>query len=288
MTAYCAPLPHKSLYFSGSDSLTFLQGQLTQDITRITEDSCHYGAYCDHKGRMLANVLINKDKNGYTLRFHEAIFDAISKRLKLFLLRAAVTVETTPLQYFGLNTEAATQLCEQLGIALPDSFASYQETGLILNVLPGGNVELALSPQHPLCDTFTNGSNDSDDIMALRLMSGHFDILPETSEQFFPQQTVLAAWGAINYQKGCYIGQEVIARSRYKGKVNKAMGVAVIEHPLAIAPLEKIRAGDRPVGQVVQSHQSPRQTVCLAILSEQGFEQAASIGDHQAHFTRLG
>ncbi len=123
--------------------------------------------------------------------------------------------------------------------------------------------------------------------MALRLRGGHFDIVPETSEWLMPQQTPLEAWGGINYQKGCYVGQEVIARNKYKGKVRKGLGYALLDGADDIALQAGVVINGRKVGQVVEVYRGSARTHCLALLSLESFGQLAQLGGSETQFSSI-
>lgn len=84
---------HALLKVSGEDAETFLQGQLSNDIKQVNEDSAHYSAYCDPKGNVLALFLIFMHQGDYFLSFDYSLADAIQKRLQMFVMRSKVTIK---------------------------------------------------------------------------------------------------------------------------------------------------------------------------------------------------
>ncbi len=282
MTAIRAILPYKSYRFSGDDTLTFLQGQLTQDVGFIQADTCHYGAFCNPKAQMLANFLIVGQANDYTLRLHARQADSVIKRLQLFILRAQVKVEAVTRCHIGLNQAAALQLCEAWGLDLPEPFACVNHGEAKLCGLPNGYFEL-LAPDDSLVADI---ADSPDAIAALRLSGGHFDIVPENAESLMPQLTPLEVWGGINYKKGCYVGQEIIARNHYKGKIRKGLGYAVIDASVELTHQTPVMVGNKK-GQVVDFHRGETQTLCLALLLLDCFEQAATVDGHATQFVAV-
>lgn len=290
MTAIRATLPYRSFRFFGDDTLTFLQGQLTQDLKLITTNHCHYGAFCNPKGRMLANFLIRvtpkSHTNDYILRLHEGQADTVIKRLTLFILRAAVRVEEQHFVHIGLNKQAAKLLCDNASLTLPEAFntVSFSDDE-VLCTLPGDYFELTLSTDNSksaLQEKLAFITEDIDTIETLRLRGGHFNILPETNELLLPQQTPLEAWGGINYKKGCYVGQEVISRNKYLGKVKKGLAYAGLEHSVSLALPYPIKQGEKTVGQIIETHNDKNQTACLALIAINAFSQATTIGKYTA------
>ncbi|PID65307.1 MAG: hypothetical protein CR977_01345 [Gammaproteobacteria bacterium] len=254
---------------------------------------CHYGAYCNHKGRMYANFWLRAHPDGasndYLLRLHEANAETVIKRLQLFILRANVSIEAQTLQHIGLNATAAKALCQASGVVLPEAFHSVDlGNDAILCTLPGDYFELFLPAENTLAAPLDDMRKDIEGIESLRLSAGHFHIYPSTSEQILPQQTPLETWGGINYQKGCYVGQEIIARNKYRGKVNKGLAYAVFDTPVETALLAPVLNGDKPVGKVIDTY-TGAQTYCLALLPFTAFGHMLNLGDanQQARFTPI-
>lgn len=288
MTAIRAILPYQSYRLLGDDTLTFLQGQLTQDMTIIQSNHCHYGAFCTSKGRMLANFFLraNADANDYILRLHERQADTVIKRLQMFIMRSAVTIEHLAVTHVGLNQTAARQLCDTYEQTLPEAFCSVTLADeAVLSALPNRLFELSLPVDSPVNNTLDTIEESIDDIEALRLSGGHFHILPETTETLLPQQTPLEAWGGINYQKGCYVGQEIIARNKYLGKVKKGLAYAAVDGTLTL-PCPVLQ-GDKPVGQLIEVHNGKQHTDCLALLSHNAFNQTVQAGEFETCFTPI-
>lgn len=284
MTAFRATLPYRSYRFVGEDSLTFLQGQLTQDISLITRNRCHYGAFCNVKGRMLANFLIrptpNTQPNDYILRLHEGQADAAVKRLQMFILRAKVKIEALSLQHVGLNKIAAKTICGDADVTLPDAFHSVDvDENVVLCALPNDYFELILSDSSPVKALLSNITDSLNDIETLRLQGGHFNVLPETNELLLPQQTPLEAWGGINYQKGCYVGQEVIARNKYLGKVKKGLAYASLQSANELTLPATVQQENKLVGQIIEAHTGKQHTACLGLLSKAAFTQPVTVND---------
>lgn len=290
MTAIRANLPYRSFRCVGDDALTFLQGQVTQDISSITSGNCHYAAYCNHKAQMFANLLIYGDNNHYILRLHESQAEAVSKRLGMFLLRAQATIEALACEHIGLNRQAALLLCEQLDVTLPEVFASIPVGDGALCALPGDYFELSLFTDNNterLAIDWSAIPENLDAIERLRLSSGHFHIFPTTSELILPQQTSLETWGGINYQKGCYVGQEVISRNKYRGKAKKAMGQATIDAALDLSVPSAVTQGNRNIGQIIDYHRGEQQTTCLAILALNSFSRPVEVAGIETLFSAI-
>lgn len=287
MTMTWAEMPYQFYRFSGDDSESFLQGQLTQDITHITAANCHYGAYCNHQGRMQANILLIRDEQGIILRLHEEQAAVVIKRLQMFVLRAAVTVERLPMRGIAGNQAMAEAVCQAQQLSLPQPFEVSRNALVTVYGLPGGYYEVAVADGVTL--TLAADTMDIDAVHALRLQQGHFHVLAATYEALLPQQTPLAAWGGISYTKGCYVGQEIIARNKYLGKVNKGLAVAVFStadttQTAECYLLNPVQQNGKTVGKVIEFYQGKQDSVCLALLSNSSMGKACEVQGNAAVF----
>lgn len=284
MAIIWAPMPYQIHQFSGEDTNAFLQGQLTQDIDKIQPGLCHYGAYCNHKGQMLANFLLSRDESGAILaRVHKESAPDVIKRLQMFILRASVKIALLPLQCVAGNQAMATEVCRYYQMALPSVFQTSRRDGVSVYALPGGYYE-ATYPSDDALSMLVDTPVNTDSLEKLRLTNGHFQILAKMNERLLPQQTTLAAWGGINYEKGCYIGQEVIARNKYLGVVKKGLAIATMDPSTVCQPSSPIVREGKIVGQVIESHTGKLETTCLAIMPLGSLGQAVTVDDKPAVF----
>jgi len=231
-------LTHQALIkVSGSEAKTFLQAQLTSDINEVSENKAQYSAYCDPQGNVLANFLVFIYKGDYYLNFDGSLTDTILKRLKMFVLRSDVQLEevSDSLIQVGFASEFGDlDVQRRLETKIKEVF----ETNLITeegmeNVLvvkvPGPYHKYALfGPAEQMIEAWRNIRNNSDvtnnyDWNLLDIAAGIPKVTAETSGQFTAQFLNLDKFDAINFKKGCFPGQEIIARIHYRGKVTKRM-----------------------------------------------------------------
>lgn len=222
MTAVTAsPLPQWSLLrFSGADAQIFLHGQLTCDVVALQAGNSTYGGYCTPKGRLLATFLLWLSADGYTMLLPSVLAEPIRKRLTMYVLRSKVKVEDlTPeracVGVFG--ADAALQLAA-LGSVMPErthGVAVRDDVTVIhlpvqrcLVVLPRARAAMA---------------DGGDAWTGLDITNGIPFILPATQEEFVPQMVNLDLIGGLSYTKGCYPGQEIVARTHYLGKLKQRM-----------------------------------------------------------------
>lgn len=284
MTLFWATMPYQTYQLSGTEAKAFLQGQLTQDINLITDSHCHYGAYCNHKGRMYANLLLFSIAGKLHIRLHQSVAEAVIKRLQLFILRADVRLQPCKYLSRGLSPAAATELCRQFSLNLPEVFGSVQTDGLILCALPNGYYEVHCLPGSTADQAITKMTENKDALMKTFILGGHFDITEATSEAILPQQTVLESWGGISYTKGCYVGQEIIARTKYRGSVKKKQVVAQLNgnHPVAIN--DSVQLNDRPVGKIMTVYQGKTAGYYQAVITITHINQCCSINGQPVTF----
>ena len=206
---------------SGADARTFLHGQLSNDLLALGAGEAHWTAYCSAKGRMLAGFLAWHDADGnIMLACDGALAPVLMKRLRMFVLRAKVVIE---------DAGAAFRLTGVIGDARgPAPFVVRHEGTATLVGLP--SVEGV--SRHLLIEPLAAASSASGDDSAWNtgmIRAGESWITAATQDQFVPQMVNLDALGGINFKKGCYPGQEVVARAHYRGAVKRRMYRALVE-----------------------------------------------------------
>ena len=218
------------IHVSGEDAQTFLQGQLSSDIRELTGANGQFSSYSTAKGRVLASCLLWKFGSDYYILLSADIAQAICKRLSMFIMRSRVTIMLSPGHVLiGLNGPHAdawlgAQL-ESLPVA-PLSLVSAAEGALCLR-LPGGALLLALeSGQAAKWQSPDPGSLAVIGPEAWSLLdigAGIPWVEQNTQEQFVAQMINMDVIGGVSFSKGCYSGQEIIARTRYLGKIKRRM-----------------------------------------------------------------
>lgn len=214
-------LPRWSLLrFSGPDAQSFLHGQLTCDVQALQPGASTYGGYCTPKGRLLATFLLWADAAGYAMMLPTAVAEPIHKRLKMYILRAKVTTQdlTPELACLGVWGADAAQQIAALGGAVPEQRHGVQvRDGITVVALPL-NRYLVVVPRAQAKAADDDGAWDTLDIAA-----GIPFIQPATQEEFVAQMVNLDLIGGLSYTKGCYPGQEIVARMHYLGRLKQRM-----------------------------------------------------------------
>lgn len=246
------------LEFSGDDAETFLHGQLSCDVQGMAAAGASYGAYCSPQGRMLASFLLLRLESSFLMLLPASIAEAIKKRIGMFVLRSKVRIGVGSQVLVGLSGKAS----EQAGARL---FTWSRETdGTIALNLDAGRSLLVIPPE--IADQrWQSLAAEARPAGApcwewLDIRAGVPWIGDATREEFIPQMANLDLLGGVSFTKGCYPGQEVVARTQYRGQVKRRMFHAHVEAavpPKAGDPLFSDDLGDQSSGKVVAVQASP-------------------------------
>jgi tRNA-modifying protein YgfZ len=245
-TVVSQQLPQYSLLrFSGADAQTFLHGQLTCDVSALQPGSSSYGGYCTPKGRLLATFLLWSAAGTYTMLLPSALAEPIRKRLAMYVLRSKVKVEDITADYACVGVHGAN--AAQGLAAVPERLHGVVERdGVTVIHLPAARF-LTVMPR-----TQANLNSGDDAWSGLDIAAGIPFITPATQEEFVPQMVNLDLIGGLSYSKGCYPGQEIVARTHYLGKLKQRMYRASVAAPAA--PGDKLycaELGDQSAGMIV-------------------------------------
>lgn len=216
---------------SGEDVQAFLQGQLSNDINQLQNTHFQLSAYCNPKGRMLAQFLVMPDDNDFLLLLPRSILEPTLKRLRMFVLRSNVTLTDTSdeLVCLGLTGDhLATQLPDTLSLPSADYDLVRTNTALVGKLpapLPRYLVVTNLQTAMAIWQHCAEQCLETDRHLWhwLDIQAGLPSIWPETVEEFVPQMVNLELINGVNFKKGCYPGQEIVARMHYLGKPKRRM-----------------------------------------------------------------
>lgn len=226
----CDLSQYATLRVSGVDAQSFLQNLLSNDIKEVDNAHAQRSSFNSAKGRILATFLICRDKDDYLLQLPAALADAMRKKLSMYVLRAKVVITDAGLISLGLSGELPKELkhCE----ALPPLGACDIGNALAIRID---------DKRLMLCTALDNApalwqmlSSQAKPVGSscwdwLDIRAGFPAVLPATQEQFVPQMANLDLIGGINFKKGCYPGQEIVARMHYLGKLKRRMYLAHLD-----------------------------------------------------------
>jgi len=203
--------------FSGTDASTFLQGQTTCDVLRLDHSDSLLGALCNPKGRVIALFYLFKLEKTYYMVLSSDMSSAVIKRLKMFVFRSDVNIEDVSNDYKVLGVNQP--LPEATSVLLtPLAYIKFQpDDELALLIVPTNRY--ATSKNDPSISINSNAK----DWQVLLINACIPEITDNTSELFIPQMLNLDILDGISFQKGCYTGQEVVARMHYKGSVKRRL-----------------------------------------------------------------
>jgi folate-binding protein YgfZ len=260
-----ADLSHAGLIrVEGADAVGFLQGQLSTDIERLTPDVCQLSSWNNAKGRVVTLLHLFQLDDAIYLALPAALAAPVIERLSAYVLRSKVklTDATDTLARFGVAGPGADALLAAAGLAVPaEAWGVTQHRGVEVIRLYGEVPRYTVKAKvDSLIGLWVNLESQGirpadDDTWALaKILAGEPSVFPETSERFVAQMLDLDKLGAVDFKKGCYIGQEVIARSHYRGGVKRHLMRADCDGAAPLKPGMEIRTADgEPAAELVDA-----------------------------------
>lgn len=219
------------LSISGEDAQVFLQGQFTNDVRLSSPHQAQYSGHCTPKGRLLATFLLwQEPDNSYRLQLPASMLDGFRKRLGMYVLRSkAVLADASQSSVrLGLAGKDAPELAARLFGAVPETALGIvrNERGALLRLGPQ-RFEILCQPEQAI-NTWEALSKDCTPAAPaawdwLDIQAGIALIQPETREEFVPQMVNFETLGGVSFKKGCYTGQEIVARAQHIGQVKRRM-----------------------------------------------------------------
>ena len=242
----------------GEDAATFLQGQFCNDVRLVTDQHSQLSGHCNPKGRLLASLRVFKREGHFYLQLPNSMREMLLKRLRMYVLRAKVTLDTVSADWvsFGLAGTGADQLLNAALATIPSQIdAVVTAAGCCVLRIPGPQprfeIHGEISALRTLWTTLAAGARavGTNIWSLLDIRSGIATIVPLTTEAFVPQMVNLQRVGAVSFTKGCYPGQEVVARMQYLGKLKRRMYRAHIATDTAPQPAEALYTSHTENGQ---------------------------------------
>lgn len=249
----------------GADSRNFLQGQLSTNLPLLTPALSQFSSWSNARGRVTVTLRVLECDHRLLLLLPQALAATVLKGLSMYVLRAQARLMDVSgtLCQFGLAGERAADLLATCGLNVPAEINALTEhQGLRLVRLHGTTPRyLVLGPNRGLQPLWTNilerGARPvgSDAWTLRRILAGEPEVHPETSGHFVAQMLGLEELGAVHFNKGCYLGQEIIARAHYRGAVKRHLHRASCDSAEALRPGMDIQTeGDnQPVGEIVDT-----------------------------------
>lgn len=280
-TDFIVPLCDAGLITAnGTDAATFLHNQLTNDVMHLGTSEARLAGYCTPKGRLLATFVLWRTDESIVLHLPRALQDAILKRLKMFVLRAKVVLTDAQADgqtvQLGLAGPAATAMLTTWFPSLPAMpYATvHSDAGTLVRLADGidhlarylwvGDVESVMAAWPMLVQGLQPAGADAWRLAGIG--AGIPTITAATQEKFVPQMVNLELIAGVDFKKGCYPGQEIVARSQYLGKLKRRMLPATLCADDVAAGMEVFSSVDpeQACGMIVEAAPSDAQTyACL-------------------------
>ena len=250
----------------GADAASFLHKQLTSDVDHLAIGQARLAGYCSPKGRLQATFLLWRDAESVFLQLPRELQAALHKRLAMFVMRDKATLSdaSTGLVLLGLGGAAAQAALGQHVDALPAAPYTTMTTPLgtlirLADAFGAPRYQWLLSADNAaavmpaLQGALALGADQAWELTAIH--AGVPQVTLKTQDQFVPQMINFELLGGVNFKKGCYPGQEIVARSQYLGKLKRRTALVTIDDATAQAGDEVFAVSDpgQPCGMVVNA-----------------------------------
>jgi tRNA-modifying protein YgfZ len=270
------PVAHLAvLTVSGKDAAKLLQGQITCNVNDVSETKSSLGALCNPKGRAITTFLLVKTGDAFLMVLPEELLEPVKKRLQMYVLRSDVTLADSSDQHclIGLcnpATEPGPLFATTQQEVISVNFSTTQGRSLVI-----AEADKAIALWSEMAGNQCFHPENSEQWRYLDIISGIPWLTTETSEEFIPQMLNLDLLGGISFNKGCYTGQEIVARTHYLGKAKRALFLAECDTPLTPEPNSSIiddsTCTEQAIGKVLlaqryQAGQGNEGTVCKMLI----------------------
>jgi folate-binding protein YgfZ len=268
------------LSVTGDDAASFLQGQMTCSVYDVTDSQSRISAFCDPKGRVISTFFLVKNQNGFLLILPQALLITVLNRLERYRLRAKVEIA-------DVSEEMSLIGIRQKDTSIPffdiHALRTHRESLIFIDLDVTKHRTLAIVPTDAINEHFPDCQiRPPQQWQLFDIESAIPWLSTETSEEFIPQWLDLHHFNAISYTKGCYTGQEVVARTHHLGKVVRSLAVLVCKTVVQIQPNCKIVNNlDDVAGNVLQFHHTDSKTMILAVIKVNKFSAHSHL-DHSS------
>ncbi|MEN8206147.1 MAG: folate-binding protein [Pseudomonadota bacterium] len=254
----------------GADAESFLQSQLSNDTSLITEASTQLDAYCTPKGRILGLMRVFRQGETWYLRLPLDTLEAVIQRLRMYVMRADVTLEDVSDNFLriGISGEDAVDELRTVMADVPAEADQVRHSGdITLLRVPGVQPRFeayisSLETAHKLWDSLNvRGAPVGESAWRLlEIRDGLPNIFAASSELFVPQMTNLQLLNGVSFRKGCYPGQEIVARMQYLGTLKRRMYLGHIDTEQQPSPADSLFTAtdsEQAVGRIVDAQPHP-------------------------------
>lgn len=254
---YCHLTHMAAIGISGNDSKNFLQGQLSCDLNALEHAASLFGAHCNRKGKMIYNFVITATDHQYYLCMHHSLIPIALKTLKQYAMFSKIDItiaeDIVLIGYTGTLEQTLRQQC------------------LASDLQPEQAHHLCLIQKEKFASFYKDLNAHSTEIHQsdwerLNIQANIAFLCEATSERFLPQMISLDTLGGVSFNKGCYLGQEIVARSKHLGKIKQKMVQAqVASHRVELGEEQPLIDYEKP-GIILSAAPNASNTAVLAII----------------------
>jgi len=262
----CDLTPLGTMRVAGPDAAAFLQGQFTNDVAALATGTAQYSAWCSPRGRMLANfLLLRTEATTFELLLPASMIAAVRKRLTMFVLRSKLTLEDTSGESIriGVGGPSAENALRAASIDPPARFQCRTLDGGLIVAVPGGRYIALMQPAfaEAFWDRVSNAARPAGFAVWqwLTIRAGIPVVTAATTDRLVPQMANWDALDGVSFRKGCYTGQEIVARTQYLGRLKERTALAHVDGPPPV-PGDKLYSsafGEQSCGTVLNAAASP-------------------------------
>ncbi|HFE38329.1 MAG TPA: folate-binding protein [Gammaproteobacteria bacterium] len=266
---------------TGADAKTFLQGQFSNDVNLLTENNSQLSSYNSPKGRLYASFRLLKSGRDFLMLLPSEVTESIIKRLRMFIMRSNVNIENISDNWKSIGLSGFS-ITSEINQAPQEANNVLTNKGTTYISLPGVTKRLlALGPEESI-KQLTNRLTEKNLLVnanhwkRLDIHAGLPNIYTATQESFVAQMVNLQFINGLSFTKGCYPGQEVIARMRYLGKLKKRMYRITINSDIAPNPGENLYLGgnSQSIGKIVDAQPNNQGRIdALAVIQNSACDQ---------------
>ena len=246
---------YQLLNVHGDDAESFLQGQLTQDVGNLRPEIALPAAWCNPKGRVVTTMNMIRSADGIGLLLPAGIATIVVQRISIYKLRAAVKLElAADWDCIAIQSETGLERLHDIGLLPETTYGSYCNSGQLGSICIDTDplVVEVFGPDKAILDLGVGQVIDDATWRSALIRAGKLLIDEGNSEKYTPHMLSLDLAGAVSFDKGCYTGQEVVARTEHRGRSRRRLARFTCEFA-DNATGNELFDDDSPVGVVVNA-----------------------------------
>jgi len=260
---------------SGDDADEFLQGQMTQSTEVINEDLLHLTSFCNPQGRVVATALIQSWNEHYYLILSSDLIDDLIAWLSRYILRSKVIIGKEEINIYGIGDYEKNNFDKS-------NIQSSNQSLKVLSIDKNRSIFLSHNDKEEQFQTISK-----EDWITQDIKSGLPLINKINTIKYIPQMLNLDKLNAISFSKGCYTGQEVVARVQHRGKIKQRMYKLAIDVNVLLDEKSEIVNIDKKVGSILVSHLNKNKCMALAVINCSAIKDNLTVEGHKIKIEKL-